>query len=727
MEGSRRKRGRWKDMSRYRCLQPKYVSRFQCDGTVCDAQCCRGWNIQLDTGAIERFRKAPKLLRRKLFSHIAENKVTGLQEIVKEKDSCPFLGKDWLCILQKRKGLGFLADVCAEYPRLTTQFPDMLERALCVTCPVVARLALLDKSPMEFEEVEIETGRETYFQQADDAEAIEALRFFDVQKGGIRILQDRSLSLPERLTKLESFLGQAEDLLAEGKGEAISKLPEEMGHGLPVLPFSTRLPMTVRLLDGLMEKSEDDDPKSGELRERIQRALEQGQDAEAKQEAAFAAYGKAVLEPFSHILENYLVNEYFSALYPCAALGSFRHNAQIFLAMYSLLELFLVSLLAEKGKADEDDIIAAVQWLAVRVKHFVNYTSLVSDVLKENDGFCFAGERMGTAPEPSEEIAADEMQEGGAGEEEEEEEEEPLYESEILQVNPRRLQIQSVPGIVYAQESTLDYANVPLRMDVLRPKERRNLPAVIFVTGGGFIASDRARCLQLRLRLAEAGYFVGSIQYRVTPEALFPAPLEDVKSAIRYVRAHAEQLHADPDRIGVMGDSAGGYLAAFAGITNYPTAFDKGEYLDVPSSVKAAVDLYGVSDLLHVGAGYSEEVKEYYSSPAGIPSLFVNGVPGFGGRGGGVEVNRSFMEEANPIRYITEESAPMLLLHGSEDQVVSPEQTDLLYQALRKNGVEAKRYLVPGAGHAGEYWVQDEVIQRIISFFDRHLGKRQEE
>lgn len=716
-------------MSRYRCLQPNYVSRFQCDGTVCDAQCCRGWNIQLDIGAIARFRKAPKLLRRKLFSHIAENKVTGLQEIVKEKDSCPFLGKDRLCILQKRKGLGFLADVCAEYPRLTTQFPDMLERALCVTCPVVARLALLDKSPMEFEEVEIETGRETYFQQADDAEAIEALRFFDVQKGGIRILQDRSLSLPERLTKLESFLGQAEDLLAEGKGEAISRLPEEMGHGLPVLPFSLRFPMIVRLLDNLMEKSEDDDPKSAELRERIHRALEPEQGAEAKQEAAFAAYEKEILEPCSHILENYLVNEYFGSLYPCAALGSFRHNAQIFLAMYSLLELFLVSLLAEKAKADEEDIIAAVQWLAVRVKHFLNYTSLVSDFLKENEGFCFAGERMGTVAETTEKLpeesaasdAEDEAQEDGARKED------SPYESEILQVNPRRLQIQSVPGIVYAQESTLDYANVPLCMDVLRPKERRNLPAVIFVTGGGFIASDRARCLQLRLRLAEAGYFVGSIQYRVTPEVLFPAPLEDVKSAIRYVRAHAEQLHADPDRIGVMGDSAGGYLAAFAGITNYPTAFDKGEHLDMPSSVKAAVDLYGVSDLLHVGAGYSEEVKEYYSSPAGIPSLFVNGVPGFGGRGGGVEANRSFMEEANPIRYITEESAPMLLLHGSEDQVVSPEQTDLLYQVLRKKGVEAKRYLVPGAGHAGEYWVQDEVIQRIISFFDRHLGKRQEE
>ncbi len=716
-------------MSRYRCLQPNYVSRFQCDGTVCDAQCCRGWNIQLDIGAIARFRKAPKLLRRKLFSHIAENKVTGLQEIVKEKDSCPFLGKDRLCILQKRKGLGFLADVCAEYPRLTTQFPDMLERALCVTCPVVARLALLDKAPIAFEEVEIETERETYFQQADDAEAIEALHFFDVQKGGIRILQDRSLSLPERLAKLESFLGQAEELLAEGKGEAISRLPEEMGHGLPVLPFSLRFPMIVRLLDNLMEKSEDDDPKSAELRERIHRALEPEQGAEAKQEAAFAAYEKEILEPCSHILENYLVNEYFGSLYPCAALGSFRHNAQIFLAMYSLLELFLVSLLAEKAKADEEDIIAAVQWLAVRVKHFLNYTSLVSDFLKENEGFCFAGERMGTVAETTEKLpeesaasdAEDEAQEDGARKED------SPYESEILQVNPRRLQIQSVPGIVYAQESTLDYANVPLRMDVLRPKGRRNLPAVIFVTGGGFIASDRARCLQLRLRLAEAGYFVGSIQYRVTPEALFPAPLEDVKSAIRYVRSHAEQLHADPDRIGVIGDSAGGYLAAFAGITNYPTAFDKGEHLDVPSSVKAAVDLYGVSDLLHVREGAPEEVKEYYSSPAGVPSLFVNGVPGFGGRGGGVEANRSSMEEANPIRYITEESAPMLLLHGSEDRVVLPEQTDFLYQALRKKGVEAVRCLVPGAGHAGEYWVQDEVIQRILSFFDQHLGKRQEE
>ena len=374
-------------MSTYRCLQPEYVRQFQCDGTLCNAQCCRGWNIQLDEGAMERFRKGPGDLSREIFSHVAVNEATGVPEIQKEGDSCPMLGEDLLCSLQKRQGEGFLSDVCAEYPRLTTQFPDRLERALCVTCPRVGKLALFREEPMKFEEMEVNTQRETYFQQADDEEALEKLHFFRLQRESIGILQDRSLSLPGRIVRLEAFLIRAEELIAEGQGEKIPEvaadpaLPREAGN------FSGRLPLVLQLLSYLLDRSEDDDPKSRVFLKRISETLlpEGAESPRERWEACYAAYEAEALGKWGHVLENYLVNEYFSAMYPCATLGNFRHNLRIFSAIYCLLELYLLCLLREKGSLGEEELLEAVRWLAVRVKHYVGYIGLISDFLEEHE------------------------------------------------------------------------------------------------------------------------------------------------------------------------------------------------------------------------------------------------------------------------------------------------------------------------------------------------------
>lgn len=209
--------------------------------------------------------------------------------------------------------------------------------------------------------------------------------------------------------------------------------------------------------------------------------------------------------------------------------------------------------------------------------------------------------------------------------------------------------------------------------------------------------------------------------YRVAPTAQFPQPLEDVKASIRYLRAHADQWNIDKDRIGIIGGSAGGYLSAFAGTTSGTKTFDKGENLQESSKVNCAVDLYGLSDLSRVGMDYSPEVQQLHKSAGATEALWVNGSPVFGGKDGGVLADPKATEAANPIAYIGKNSAPMLLMHGTADKVVSPGQTDLLYQALKEKGVPAERYEIPGAAHGGVYWVQDKVLQVIGDFFDRYL------
>jgi acetyl esterase/lipase len=294
-------------------------------------------------------------------------------------------------------------------------------------------------------------------------------------------------------------------------------------------------------------------------------------------------------------------------------------------------------------------------------------------------------------------------------------------ESKILNVTPSRTEISYIPDIVYSQVPSRGFQNVALQMDIMQPKNNTRKPAILFVTGGGFINANRANGLQLREKLADAGYVVASINYRVAPTATFPQPLEDVKSAIRYLKANADKFGIDKSRVGIVGGSAGGYLSAMAGTTSGTKTFDKGDNLNVDSSVRCAVDLYGISDPTKIGADFPADVQQKHQSAGATEALWVNGSPVFGGKDGGISADPAAAENANPIHYISKSSAPMLLMHGSADTVVSPSQTDLLYQALQQKGIESERYVIPNAQHGGVYWVQDNVLAVITAFFDKHL------
>ena len=293
-------------------------------------------------------------------------------------------------------------------------------------------------------------------------------------------------------------------------------------------------------------------------------------------------------------------------------------------------------------------------------------------------------------------------------------------ESHLLKVNVVTPEIKQISGVVYEQVPSRGYENVAMKMDILKPQSKTPLPAIVYVTGGGFINANKDNGIQLRMHLAEAGYVVASIEYRVAPTAAFPQPLEDVKASIRYLRANANKFNIDPDRIGIVGGSAGGYLTAMAGVTSGTTTFDKGENLDQSSSVKAAVDLYGLSDLTRIGDDYSDAVKEAHKSAGATEALWVNGSPVFGGRGG-ILADPAAAKAADPMTYVGKNSAPMLLMHGTKDFVVSPSQTDLLFQALRKEGIPSDRYLVEGAAHGGVYWDQAEALSIITDFFNKYL------
>ena len=305
----------------------------------------------------------------------------------------------------------------------------------------------------------------------------------------------------------------------------------------------------------------------------------------------------------------------------------------------------------------------------------------------------------------------------------------PTPQSQPLHIEPNVRPLAMVQDIVYAQRFGMG-SNRVLKLDLIQPMPSNPLsgpapeqpaqPAVVFVTGGGFLVGPKASYLPQRFALAQAGYVVASIEYRLVNEGGYAASVADVKSAIRFLRANAAQYGIDPTRIAVMGESAGGYLSAFTATSNGQPQFEEGEHLDQSSEVQAAIDLYGLSDLTRIGEGLPAPVAQAYQSPASSIALMVNGFPPFA-PGGAVADTPERAAAANPITYISERTPPFLLMHGDKDMLVSPGQTQLLFEALHQHQIPATRYVVQNAGHADAYWYQPEVINIIIKFLDEVL------
>lgn len=260
-----------------------------------------------------------------------------------------------------------------------------------------------------------------------------------------------------------------------------------------------------------------------------------------------------------------------------------------------------------------------------------------------------------------------------------------------------------------------------MKMTLLIPRDQKLKPVIVYFPGGGFISAEYDKYFEMKTALAKAGFVVVGVDYRVVPDR-FPALLIDAKAAIRYLKAHAKEFGIDPDRIGVLGDSAGGYLSQITGATNGDTTYDQGDYLDQNSNVQAVASLYGISNLLNIGEGFPENIENVHQSPAVTEALLVNG-PAFGSfPGAAITSDSSKALIASPIGYIKKNMPPYLLMHGTADQLVSPKQSEQMYNALVKEGNKVEYYQVKGAQHGDITWYQPVIIDKVVNFFKQTLG-----
>lgn len=284
----------------------------------------------------------------------------------------------------------------------------------------------------------------------------------------------------------------------------------------------------------------------------------------------------------------------------------------------------------------------------------------------------------------------------------------------IISIVRKETPVCLIPNIVYSQVATyFGKASKPLLLHMVRPDEwempRPKLPTVVWIMGGAWEETAPLKFAPEFSYLAKAGYNVVLLDYRVNNEGIFPAQIQDVKTAIRFLRAHADEYGVDEERIAVMGDSAGGYLAAMVGVIGEEEEFQTDQWKGYDSSVKAVIDMYGPVSF-----------KEMIENPGEIDrGRVLTPTRKFLGEGGYNDPET--LRRSNPMNYISEETPPFLLLHGTSDEQIPYSQSVMFYEALQEKQVPADLYLLDGVYHArSEFW-QDEVKEIILDFLKKYL------
>lgn len=270
---------------------------------------------------------------------------------------------------------------------------------------------------------------------------------------------------------------------------------------------------------------------------------------------------------------------------------------------------------------------------------------------------------------------------------------------------------QTLRDIVYARVNGQE-----LHMNLTLPDGATSKlrPAVLWIHGGGWSGGDYRIDPSADYGLTEMGYVTGSIQYRLSTVAKYPAQIHDCKAAIRFLRANAAKYGIDPDRIGVWGGSAGGHLVALLGTTGGTKQLegDTGN-LEYSSRVQAVCDLFGPTD-------FSKSGIEAYP-PVVVTLLDVL-------LGGPAKEKKGLARLASPVEFVTKDDPPFLILHGEIDDLVPMSQSETLCRALERAGADVRLVKVKNAGHGfGPSGIEpslDELKKMVQDFFREKLENR---
>lgn len=231
---------------------------------------------------------------------------------------------------------------------------------------------------------------------------------------------------------------------------------------------------------------------------------------------------------------------------------------------------------------------------------------------------------------------------------------------------------------------------VDLRLDLFLPGTQTPAPVVLCIHGGGWISGDKADCHIVASELIQRGYAAACPDYRLAPLYTYPAAVEDVRAALRFLRERGEELGIDPGRVAAFGNSAGGHLSAFLALSPEPA-----------ERADASVNVAGLTDLTNPSEQHAEIAWDFLQQFLGVPYVG----------------NEERWIEASPLHNIHTDAAPVANIHGTLDEVVNPSQSVRFHEALRKAGATSELLLLPGEGHS----FTASGFEEVLNFADNFL------
>lgn len=271
-------------------------------------------------------------------------------------------------------------------------------------------------------------------------------------------------------------------------------------------------------------------------------------------------------------------------------------------------------------------------------------------------------------------------------------------------------------NVVYSVIPDSPYGKRELLVNVYRRDDQKKYPALLMVHGGAWNSGDRSMEVPMAQQIAAHGYVTIPVEYRLLPEATYPAALHDLKTAVRWVRANAGKYGIDTARVAISGCSAGGHLAALMGMTNGSLRHEGiGEYTSYSSAVQAVIDIDGVLDFVN-----KENIEETNTNIIKLGKLPINAL----WLQGRYEDKKEIWEEASPLLWVSEKSAPVCFInclypryHNGRDELI--EKLNQYHIYSEKQQIE--EYLHP-------FWLLhpwfDTVVKYMVDFLDKTLPEK---
>lgn len=258
------------------------------------------------------------------------------------------------------------------------------------------------------------------------------------------------------------------------------------------------------------------------------------------------------------------------------------------------------------------------------------------------------------------------------------------------------------PNVVYGRGGDID-----LHMDIAKPQsQNKDLPCVLFIHGGGWRMGDKSMHAKHVVDFSEHGYVAVSVQYRLCPRYRFPCQVEDVKCAVRYLRANADKYGIDENRIGAVGFSAGAHLAMMLGAMDEGDGLEgDGGWADQSSKVQAVVSYFGPTDF---------RTGPVPDRAAPLLNEFI---------GGTREEKKDAWFAASPAKYVNQGDAPMLLFQGTNDSLVPYQQATQMATEMANSGIPGRVELIMKVGHGWGGKEMSRTEQATHRFFAEHLRK----